>query len=110
MAMVELLNVAPVVLFGRATGPVRGDRRSDGGAVFAGRLGRGDNRGMVIRRLALIPAVILVLAGLVWILQGIGVIKGSFMTGSQTWEVIGFVVLIVGLIIGRFGLSRRRRS
>lgn len=65
---------------------------------------------MNARRLALIPAVILVLAGLFWILQGIGVIKGSFMTGSQTWEVIGFVVLVVGVAVGRFGLSRPGRS
>lgn len=65
---------------------------------------------MNARRLALIPAVILVLAGLVWILQGIGVIKGSFMTGSQVWEVIGFVVLIVGVAVGRFGLTGPGRS
>jgi hypothetical protein len=66
--------------------------------------------GMNARRLALIPALVLILAGLVWVLQGIGLIKGSFMTGSQTWEVIGFVVLIVGLVIGRFGLTRRRQT
>ena len=65
---------------------------------------------MNARRLALIPAVILVLAGLVWILQGTGVMKGSSMSGSPIWEVIGFVFVILGLGVGRFGLSRPRPS
>ena len=48
----------------------------------------------------LLLAVILVLGGLVWIGQGIGMIGGSFMTGSSTWAVIGAIVLLVGLAIG----------
>jgi hypothetical protein len=64
---------------------------------------------MKVRLLALVPAVILVLLGLVWILQGVGLLKGSVMTGQTRWEVIGFVVLIVGLILGWFGLSGSRR-
>jgi hypothetical protein len=32
------------------------------------------------------------------------------MSGSQTWEVIGFVVLIVGVAVGRFGFTSRRPS
>jgi hypothetical protein len=63
-----------------------------------------------IRRLALVPAVILVLVGAVWILQGMGLLKGSVMTGERQWEAIGFVVLVVGLLVGWFALRRRRRQ
>lgn len=63
---------------------------------------------MSIRRLALIPAIILVLVGILWILQGMGLLKGSVMTGQTQWEGIGFVVLIVGLVLGWFGLRRKQ--
>lgn len=36
--------------------------------------------------------VLALLLGLVWIGQGIGLIKGSFMTGDPTWAVIGAIV------------------
>ena len=34
-------------------------------------------------------AFLLALVGIVWIGQGIGVIGGSFMTGSLVWAVVG---------------------
>jgi hypothetical protein len=40
-------------------------------------------------------AVCVLLGGL-WFLQGIGVVGGSFMTGSRLWLFIGLVVLIGG--------------
>jgi len=54
------------------------------------------------------------LTGAVWTLQGLGYIKGSFMTGATLWAVIGPVVLLAGLAIVVAGLrssglrSRRR--
>ena len=33
--------------------------------------------------------------GTVWVGQGVGIIKGSFMTGSVTWLVIGVGVDLV---------------
>jgi hypothetical protein len=50
--------------------------------------------------------VLLVLIGAVWTLQGVGVIGGSFMTGSATWLVIGLVCVVVGLAL----VTRRRRT
>lgn len=41
-------------------------------------------------------AVVLVVVGLVWTLQGAGVLPGSFMTGSRLWLVIGLVCLVAG--------------
>ena len=47
---------------------------------------------------------VLVLIGVVWIFQGIGVLPGSFMTGQTKWAVIGSITAVVGiamLILGR---------
>lgn len=45
-------------------------------------------------------AVLMVLVGAVWIGQGLGYIKGSFMTGDMHWFWIGVVVAVVGLALG----------
>ncbi len=42
---------------------------------------------------ATVIGVVLALVGLVWFLQGIGVLKGSFMTGQPVWAIIGLVLL-----------------
>ncbi|HWD02269.1 MAG TPA: hypothetical protein VG674_07440 [Amycolatopsis sp.] len=41
---------------------------------------------------------VLVLVGAVWVLQGAGVITGSFMTGQKLWFLIGLVALLVGVV------------
>ena len=43
-----------------------------------------------------IVAAVLVLAGLVWIGQGLGLIPGSFMSGQSTWAIIGAVLVLAG--------------
>ena len=44
--------------------------------------------------------MLLDLTGIVWILQGIGVLPGSFMTGQIVWAAIGAVLLFVsGLLL-----------
>jgi len=45
-------------------------------------------------------AILCDLTGGVWILQGIGVLPGSFMTGEIVWAAIGAVLLFVsGLLL-----------
>lgn len=39
---------------------------------------------------------LLMLVGLIWFLQGIGVLLGSFMSNTTQWTLIGIVVLILG--------------
>ena len=41
----------------------------------------------------------LILVGGVWFLQGIDVIKGSFMTGEAVWAVIGVVCVVAGVTL-----------
>jgi len=60
------------------------------------------------RRVWVVVGVVLVLVGLVWTLQGIGVIQGSAMTGTTTWAIIGPIVLLVGVALVVVG--RRRRN
>jgi hypothetical protein len=49
------------------------------------------------------------LAGLVWTLQGLGYVGGSFMSGATVWAVIGPIVAVVGLVLITVGLRSRRR-
>lgn len=59
----------------------------------------------------LVSGILLSGVGLVWTLQGIGVLRGSVMTGSSLWATIGPIVLLVGLVlIGiAIAIARRRR-
>jgi hypothetical protein len=57
--------------------------------------------------LAVIGALI-ALTGIVWTLQGLGYISGSFMTGATMWAIIGPVVAVVGIAILALGLRGRR--
>jgi len=49
------------------------------------------------------------LAGLVWTLQGLGYVGGSFMSGATVWAVIGPIVALAGLALIALGLRSRRR-
>jgi hypothetical protein len=49
------------------------------------------------------------LAGLVWTLQGLGYVGGSFMSGATVWAVIGPLVLLAGLVLIVVGMRARRR-
>jgi len=53
--------------------------------------------------------LIALLTGGVWILQGIGILPGSFMTGQRMWLLIGIVVALVGLALAYNGLRRPAR-
>jgi hypothetical protein len=64
-------------------------------------------------RLSLVIVIvggIITLMGLVWFLQGIGVLPGSVMTGSQFWAMAGAFAVIVGLLVIALGLIRSRHK
>lgn len=50
-----------------------------------------------IRWSQLIGGVVLLLIGLLWTLQGAGIIGGSAMSGLLRWLIIGGVLMVVGL-------------
>jgi hypothetical protein len=61
-----------------------------------------------MRMLMTIVGALLVLMGGVWILQGINVLPGSFMTGQTKWTVYGAVAAVVGIVL--LVVARRGRG
>lgn len=53
--------------------------------------------------------VVAAVAGVVFTLQGLGYVGGSFMSGATVWAVIGPIVALAGLALITLGLRSRRR-
>jgi hypothetical protein len=56
-----------------------------------------------------IAGVVVALLGLLFTLQGAGVIKGSAMSGSAFWAIAGPVIIIAGLAVVGVGIRGRVR-
>jgi hypothetical protein len=54
--------------------------------------------------------VVATIAGVIWALQGFGVIGGSFMSGNSVWAIIGPVVAVAGLVLTGIGVRRARSA
>jgi hypothetical protein len=63
-----------------------------------------------MRYALLIAGGLMILMGGIWLLQGIGILPGSFMTGQMFWAVVGAAFLAVGglVILAGFRLNGRR--
>lgn len=53
-----------------------------------------------------IVGILLFLAGLIWFLQGINILPGSFMTGNPQWTINGAIAMLIGG--GVFWFARKR--
>jgi hypothetical protein len=40
--------------------------------------------------------------GLIWALQGFGVLGGSPMSNTTTWSIIGPITVVIGIVIALF--------
>ncbi|MBO0869642.1 MAG: hypothetical protein J2P15_13860 [Micromonosporaceae bacterium] len=63
--------------------------------------------------ISVVVGVLLLLAGVVWGLQGAGVLGGSAMSGKTLWEVVGPIVAVIGLVLllaGAVWVRRGRRT
>jgi hypothetical protein len=59
-------------------------------------------------RIALnVSGILCLLVGCVWILQGINILPGSFMTGQTKWAIYGGLLVVAG--IGLLISANRRR-
>ncbi|HEY1322812.1 MAG TPA: hypothetical protein VGF32_21320, partial [Streptosporangiaceae bacterium] len=68
----------------------------------------GPERGGIMRRVVLVGVgFLLMLAGVVFTLQGLGVLGGSVMSGVTFWAVAGPVIALAGLVLAVIGLGRR---
>ena len=63
-----------------------------------------------MRLIVVIFGILVLLAGAIWALQGIGVIPGSFMSNNPTWIWIGVVTALFGLVILAFGIRSGRTA
>ncbi len=63
-----------------------------------------------MRYVLLVVGGLIALMGGVWLLQGVGVLPGSFMTGQAFWAVVGAVLLAVGgtLVFAGLRIGGRR--
>ncbi len=46
--------------------------------------------------------LIVALFGLIWTLQGFGVLQGSPMSNTTTWSIIGPITVLIGIVIAVF--------
>jgi len=56
---------------------------------------------------AIVFAALIGLLGLVWLGQGVGLIKGSFMTGSGLWAGIGAVLVVASVAVFFWAFRRQ---
>jgi len=54
-----------------------------------------------------IAAILLMVFGAIWILQGVNVLPGSFMTGQIQWAYRGGIAVIAGIAILVFSMRKR---
>jgi hypothetical protein len=62
----------------------------------------------IMKIIVSIFAVLLILSGGVWFLQGINVLPGSFMTGHIEWSIYGSIEILIG--IGLLWFVNRRKA
>jgi uncharacterized membrane protein YeaQ/YmgE (transglycosylase-associated protein family) len=55
-----------------------------------------------------VVSALLAVVGVIWFFQGIGVIKGSFMSNQIIWSIIGAIVLVIAA--GLFWYSNLRKT
>lgn len=54
-----------------------------------------------------IVGVLLVLAGIIWILQGVNILPGSFMTGQIQWVYNGAISVALGATLLFYAWRRK---
>lgn len=60
-----------------------------------------------MRWILVIIGALAVGSGVIWTLQGLGVLGGSSMSGDSTWAIVGPIVAVVGMLVLLFGLRKR---
>jgi uncharacterized membrane protein HdeD (DUF308 family) len=46
-----------------------------------------------------VVGVVLILVGCIWVLQGVNILPGSFMTGQMKWAAYGAIAIVVGIAV-----------
>jgi len=53
----------------------------------------------VVKNILKIVAVLFILAGGIWILQGLNILPGSYMSGNPQWAINGSITALIGAAI-----------
>jgi hypothetical protein len=64
----------------------------------------------MVNRLLITAGAVALAAGLIFALQGFGVLGGSAMSGSSLWAALGPIIAAAGLLAIAVGLRRLRSS
>ena len=64
----------------------------------------------MLSRLLIVVGALATIAGVVFALQGFGVLGGSVMSGSSVWATLGPIIALAGLVAVGTGLRLRRSS
>jgi hypothetical protein len=64
----------------------------------------------MINRLLVAAGTVATVAGIIFALQGFGVLGGSVMTGSSVWAALGPIIAAAGLLAVAVGVRRQRSS
>ena len=62
----------------------------------------------ILRIVLSIIGVLVTLMGVVWFLQGINILPGSFMTGQSQWAIYGAIAVVSG--VGLLVFANRRKT
>jgi hypothetical protein len=62
----------------------------------------------MIGRLMIGVGALATIAGIVFALQGFGVLGGSTMSGSSLWAALGPLIAVGGLVVAAAGVRQRR--
>ncbi len=60
-----------------------------------------------MRWLLIVLGAVIFIAGIIFMLQGLGDIGGSAMSGKTTWAVLGPIIAVVGLVVATIGARSR---
>jgi hypothetical protein len=61
----------------------------------------------ILKTILIVFAVLLILAGGVWTLQGLSILPGTFMRGNPQWVINGAITVMVGA--GLFWFANRKK-
>ncbi|MFN3492176.1 MAG: hypothetical protein ACK40V_08155, partial [Anaerolineales bacterium] len=51
------------------------------------------------RNIIKIFAALLMFSGLIWVLQGLSILPGSYMSGDPQWAINGAITIAIGAVI-----------
>jgi hypothetical protein len=66
-----------------------------------------DERTPAPNRTRLVIALLIAMVGVVWGLQGLGLLPGSFMSGDPTWALLGLGLIVLALAYAAWPRIRR---